>query len=453
MAHSRANSNSLAITIVLLFSIVAIFIFQIALQDRAIAPEISQGADLAVIGGTTAALMAALEAAEHGAQVVLFLNGQEPGEDTSFLVKGGLAAALTSTQDELEMEFTSKRLAEMISEHGGAISDPLLLNAFRDSSVNLFSWVDEFEDFSFHFLPDPESKPYFYLANLHADLFFRKQLIERISRSPIVVKDDLRVEEILLSPNGDVQALLLENEQNEKITYYFRAVILADGGYSGDIPTWQDYLPRESLLILRPEQKGYGLQLAYRLGADIVQMGLFQERPIFYEPVSKESALLPLLPWQDTYLVNTDGQIITWAESSPRDVVNFIHQTSPGGTFIWAPEDRALSYLSFFSRFEELDDLLEAYPLGDLFRNPALRRQPPYYLAPVSAGLEYTLGGISVTPQGEAKKDGNVIKGLYAAGEIVGGLHGEAMLPGMALSETFFTAKTAGKSAAEYAQR
>ncbi|MDO9535695.1 MAG: FAD-binding protein [Bacillota bacterium] len=453
MAQSRANSNSLAITIVLLFSIVAIFIIQIGLQDRAIAPEISKGADLAVIGGTTAALLAALEAAEHGAQVVLFLNGQEPGEDTSFLVKGGLAAPLASPQNELEIGFTSERLAEMISEHGGAINDPLLLNAFRDSSSSLFLWANEFEDLSFDFLPDPESKPYFHLANLHADLLFRKQLIERINKSPIVVIDELRVEDILLSPNGDVQALLLENDQSEKITYYFRAVILADGGYSGDIHFWQDYLPPENLFVLRPGQKGYGLRLAYSLGADIVQMGFFQKRPLLYEPVSKESALLPLMPWQDTFLVNTNGQILTWAESSPRDVLTFIHQTPPGSTYILAPEERALSYISFFSCFEELDDLLEVYPLDDLLRIPGLRMQASYYLAPISAALEYTLGGISITPQGEVKEDGKVIKGLYAAGEIVGGLHGEALLPGMALSETFFTAKTAGQFAAEYAQR
>jgi fumarate reductase flavoprotein subunit len=453
MSQSRGNSGSLFIIIVLIFSIVAIFIIQIGLQDREIAPNISRGADLAIIGGTSAAMLAALEAAEHGAQVVLFLNGQEMGEDTSFLVKGGLAAALTPPQNELQIELTPEMLAEMISEHGGAISDPLLLKAFEDSSSSLFSWAEEFEDLFFNFLPSPEIKPYFHLANLHADLLLRKQIIERINKSPIVVINDLLVQKILLSPNGDVQALQLINDQKEEIIYYFRAVILADGGYSGNIHSWQDYLPRKNPLVLRPDQKGYGLRLAYGLGADLVQMGFLQERALLYEPASKQNTLLPLIPWQDAYLVNTSGQILTWEGSSSRDVLNLIHQTSSGSAYILAPEERALSYLTFFKRFEELEDLLKVYPLDDVLPVPGLRMQPPYYIAPIIAGIEYTLGGVSVTPDGEVKKDGNVIKGLYAAGEIVGGLHGEAMLPGMALSETFFTSKTAGKSAAEYAQR
>ena len=72
----------------------------------------------------------------------------------------------------------------------------------------------------------------------------------------------------------------------------------------------------------------------------------------------------------------------------------------------------------------------------------------------VKIGVDYTPGGLSVTPLGEVKKgDGQIILGLYAAGEISGGLHGEGMLPGMALSETLFLAGQAGRSAADYVRR
>jgi len=74
-------------------------------------------------------------------------------------------------------------------------------------------------------------------------------------------------------------------------------------------------------------------------------------------------------------------------------------------------------------------------------------------VAPLRAGIDYTLGGIAVTSRGEVKKEGDVVKGLYAAGEIVGGLHGEALLPGMALSETLFLSKIAGEAAARYSGR
>ncbi len=53
----------------------------------------------------------------------------------------------------------------------------------------------------------------------------------------------------------------------------------------------------------------------------------------------------------------------------------------------------------------------------------------------VKAGIDYTLGGIAVTPSGEVLKNGRVLRGLYAAGEVTGGLHGTNRLGGNALTE------------------
>ena len=56
----------------------------------------------------------------------------------------------------------------------------------------------------------------------------------------------------------------------ELFNFYVQGVILADGGYGGDIHRLHGYLPRDNLVALRPEQKR-GLQLALELNAGFMQ--------------------------------------------------------------------------------------------------------------------------------------------------------------------------------------
>ncbi|RJX23518.1 MAG: FAD-binding protein [Dethiobacter sp.] len=449
----QKKGSSQAIIVLLITAIFSIFVLQAAMQEKETGTEIPRGADLAVIGGTTAALLSALEGAAHGAQVFLFPNGQEMGEDVPFLVAGGLAAALTPPQKELGIEFGPEFLKEKIKEHGGGINDPVLLDSFI-LSQDLFRKSEELSGLCFDLLPHPEVRPYLHLsAHPHSDLLFKQNLLVKIKNSTIMVKDD-KVKELIFSPEGQIEALLLENARGESYRFYIQAVILADGGYSGDIHRWHEYLPVENLIELRPSQKGEGLRIAVDLGMDVVQMGFLNTRLLLYSPLEEKFHFLPPDPWENTYFINKTGHILSWGESSPREAINFLLQSLPGGSLIMAPEDRATAFGRFFRRFDELEQLMQAYSLDSLPRFPGTRPpSPPYYVAPLRAGLDYTLGGISITSRGEVKKDGNVVKGLYAAGEIVGGLHGEALLPGMALSETFFLAKIAGESAARYSQR
>jgi len=70
----------------------------------------------------------------------------------------------------------------------------------------------------------------------------------------------------------------------------------------------------------------------------------------------------------------------------------------------------------------------------------------PYYVGYVTPALHYTMGGIKVSEHGEVlKADGTKIEGLYAAGEAVGGVHGENRLGGNALTECVVFGKLVGE--------
>ena len=77
----------------------------------------------------------------------------------------------------------------------------------------------------------------------------------------------------------------------------------------------------------------------------------------------------------------------------------------------------------------------------------------PYYAIEVSPAVHHTMGGVSINTSAEVlTADGKVIKGLYAAGEITGGVHGANRIGGNAMTDITVFGKIAGESAAEYSK-
>ena len=74
---------------------------------------------------------------------------------------------------------------------------------------------------------------------------------------------------------------------------------------------------------------------------------------------------------------------------------------------------------------------------------------PPFYAAKRTPTVHHTMGGIQINTNAEVlDKEGNVIPGLYAAGEVTGGIHGANRLGGNALADVMTFGKIAGKNAA-----
>ena len=77
----------------------------------------------------------------------------------------------------------------------------------------------------------------------------------------------------------------------------------------------------------------------------------------------------------------------------------------------------------------------------------------PYYAIEVSPAVHHTMGGVSINTSAEVlTADGKVIKGLYAAGEITGGVHGGNRIGGNAVTDIVVFGKIAGDNAAEYSK-
>ena len=75
----------------------------------------------------------------------------------------------------------------------------------------------------------------------------------------------------------------------------------------------------------------------------------------------------------------------------------------------------------------------------------------PFYAAARVPTVHHTMGGVKINLNTEViDTEGNVIPGLYAAGEVTGGIHGSNRLGGNALTDTVVFGRTAGANAAAY---
>ena len=73
----------------------------------------------------------------------------------------------------------------------------------------------------------------------------------------------------------------------------------------------------------------------------------------------------------------------------------------------------------------------------------------PFYCVPLSPTLHHTMGGLKINTEAQViGEDGKVIQGLYAAGEVTGGIHGSNRVGGNALTDGVVFGRIAGKNAA-----
>ena len=76
----------------------------------------------------------------------------------------------------------------------------------------------------------------------------------------------------------------------------------------------------------------------------------------------------------------------------------------------------------------------------------------PYYAIKIAPGIHHTMGGLKINTNTEVlKADGSVIPGLFAAGEVTGGVHGANRLGGNAVADFTVFGRIAGAAASKYA--
>jgi len=432
--------------------------------------------DVLVVGAGGAGLRAAIEAAAQGCAVGLVCKSLL-GKAHTVMAEGGVAAALATTdaRDSWKVHFRDTlrggkllnnwRMAQLLAEEAPARVNELeawgaLFDRTPDGRILQ-------RNFGGHQFPR--------LAHVgdRTGLEMIRTLQDRAVRQPgIDVHMECTVARLLRDGERIVGAFAYRRETGRFIVFRAKAIVLATGGigraYKINSNSW--------------EYTGDGHALAYDAGADLIDMEFVQFHPtgmvwplsvrgiLVTEGVRGEGGVLrnargerfmfryiPEMFRKD--FAATEEESDRWVaeviagrpadarrppELLTRDVVaRAIAQEvregrgSPhGGAFLdiasrRKPEDIRRKLPGMYQQFHELADV-------DITRAPM----------EVGPTTHYMMGGVRVAPETQAA----TVPGLFAAGEVAGGLHGANRLGGNSLSDLLVFGRRAGLGAAAHAK-
>lgn len=297
------------------------------------------------------------------------------------------------------------------------------------------------------------------------------QVIYETAATEIIMKDGAAAGIVVTDANGSYNI-------NAK------AVVLASGGFGANNDMVAQYQPSFDGYITTnaPGITGDGIVMAQAVGANVVDMDQIQLHPTVYQ---KTAALITEgLRGDGAILVNKEG-LRFYDEVSTRDKVSaaefaqtdgvaylivdqamvdkstviagYISKgyTTTGATYEELAENTGITDpAAFAATMEKWNQCVEAGVDEEFGRTSFANKldTAPYYAIEVGPGVHHTMGGLEINTAAEViSTEGNAIPGLFAAGEVTGGVHGNNRLGGNAVADIVVFGRIAGASAQAYA--
>lgn len=395
-----------------------------------------------VIGSGGAGLRAAIEAHEQGVEVTVI--GKRLKEDVhTVLAAGGVNAALGTVDPE---DSWQQHFADTMIE-GYHLSEARTVELMAKEAPERIREIDAWgANFSRNEKGDIDQR-YFgahtYRRTCYSgDYTGRSILMALISKAKeldIPIHDSQYVTELLVHKEGCFGAMAFDINSGERTVYLADAVILAAGGHTR---LWRKSSSR------RNENTGDGFYLALKAGCHIKDMELVQFHPtgmvipeeiagtLVTEAVRGEGGILRNGKGE-RYMEKYDPERL---ELSTRDRVALANYTE---IIEGRSSDNGGVYLDISHKSKEF--ILEKLPrmyrqfLDTLMLDIS---KEPMEVAPTA---HYSMGGVDVDPDSHSTN----ITGLFAVGEVAGGLHGANRLGGNSLAEILIFGKRAGEHAAQ----
>ena len=285
----------------------------------------------------------------------------------------------------------------------------------------------------------------------------------------------------LVVTDGKVTGVKVTSPEGD-YTITAKAVILATGGFGADLERVAAYQPSLDGFVTTnaPGVTGDGIDMAVAIGAATVDMEQIQIHPSVY---TETSALITEgIRGDGAILVNQKGERFI-DELGTRDVVSAAELAQEGGYAYTIVDqkmmDASSTYNGYFTKgfavkgetYEELaaavgmDAAVFTKTMEDWNASVAAQKDEafgrmsfakaldtaPYYAIKVAPGIHHTMGGLKINTNTEVlTADGTAIPGLYAAGEVTGGVHGANRLGGNAVADIVVYGRIAAQQAAAY---
>ena len=387
--------------------------------------------------------------------------------------------------------FDSVELMELDTMIGGkGVNDPALVETLCSNSADAIDWLGE-QGITLNSVSSAGGAS---VKRIHRPVneegkvvsvgaYMVPLLEEDCQKAGVQMMLNTTATEILTDDNGAAVGIKATGASGETITINAKAVILTSGGFGANMDMVVEYKPelKGFMTTNAPGILGQGIKMAQAIGADTVDMDQIQIHPT----VQYDSASLITegLRGDGAVLINSEGKRFI-DEVGTRDVVSAAEIAQPG-SYSWLIIDQKMvddssviqgyikkGYTFEGKTYEELAEQIgvdgaalaetmntwngyvEAKNDPDFGRTSFANKldTAPYYAIKVTAGVHHTMGGLKINTNTEVlNENGEIIPGLFAAGEVTGGVHGANRLGGTAVSDFVVFGRIAGAAASKYA--
>ena len=297
---------------------------------------------------------------------------------------------------------------------------------------------------------------------------------------------DTTANEIIMK-DGKAVGIKGTGKDGHKVTINAKSVVIATGGFGANAEMVEKYKPElKGFATTNAEgAQGQGIDMATAAGAATVDMNQIQIHPtVHIEEDGNAHLITEGLRGDGAILVNAEGKRF-YDEVSTRDKVSaaIIEQTDKsawlivdqamvdksaviagyiksgytvtGATYEELAKAMGVDEATFTSTMNTWNQAVEAKSDAEFgrtsFANPLTTA--PYYAIKITPAVHHTMGGIVINPKAEVLNEkGEAISGLYAAGEVTGGVHGANRLGGNAVADFVVFGRISGQSAADNAK-
>jgi len=407
--------------------------------------HLTNTSNILIVGCGGAGLRAAIEVKLAGLDVLVL--GKRPKIDAhTVLAAGGINASFgnVDSEDSWEHHFADTYI------EGYGIGDAKQIELMTKESPQLVNEIDRWGA-NFEKLKNGKLDQRFFGAHKYRRTCYSgdytgrsilKTLLKKADSLGIQICDDQYVTELLISEQICFGAMSFNTKTFERTVHFADAVILCTGGHTR---LWKRSSSRKN------ENTGDGFHLGLQAGCELIDMEMVQFHPsgmllpediagtLVTEAVRGEGGKL-LNKNGERFMVNYDKERM---ELSTRDrvaIANYTEISEGRGTI------NGGVYLDISHKSKEF--IIKKLPsIYRQFLNTQMLdiSKEPMEVAPTA---HYSMGGIHVDPEKHSTK----IIGLFAAGEVSGGLHGANRLGGNSLAEILIFGKKAGHASVEYSR-
>lgn len=462
--------------------------------------ETEQTYDVVVVGAGGGGLSAAISAASQGASVVILEQESLVGGNTSwsgagFDIPGNWVQKSQGIED-------SKELYKEDTMKGGDYKNiETLVDVLVERALPTAEWlrdtvgVEIMDDFQKHFGGHTVARALVVKGGVGSQMIYK--MYEKAYDLGVTIKVNTQAVSLITSDEGRVTAVIAKNKSDQTLTFTAsEGVILTSGGFAGNPEMRLKYrsdLGESVKTTNAPGHLGSGILMAQEIGAGTEQMEYIQTYPFCF-PTTGRIAFVADTRMYGAPMVNIEGKRFV-NENDRRDIVSkmILAQSDSYGYMVWDKKiiEEARTLEIYAKEYEQLlgdKVLIEADSLeeaADFFgidkvnlattiadynsyaedflsngtdtkvadkefhRNAkmAVVSTGPFYIQKVVPAAHHTMGGLAIDVETHVlDMEGNVIPGLYAAGEVVGGIHGSNRLGGNALTDITVFGKLAGES-------